>query len=322
MEGQWTGLEGGSAEQDCQASIEGLAEASLAPSTRRKYRAAWTEWCTFHSQGLGGKEGGDKRMLAFVWAGYQAGKSKASMVAALAGISFFARMKGERDLTKSFLISKALRGWARERPVHSDQRRPISDSLLGNMVAAISTIARDSYEVALFRAAFVMLYFGALRVSELVASSRTFPLSGMLGQHVIISSSSVCCKVRKSKSDQLGRGRWVTLVPRVGCSVCPIVLISQFASLRPSGALPWLVHVDGSPLTRYQFSVVFKRTLTAVGVDCKQFGTHSFRIGAATSAAVAGASEPALKELGRWKSNVYKRYVRPSLLSQIFALLI
>ena len=45
-------------------------------------------------------------------------------------------------------------------------------------------------------------------------------------------------------------------------------------------------------------------------MDKGSYNTHSFRIGAATSAIEAGISDVQVKMLGRWKSDAYQRYVR------------
>ena len=42
----------------------------------------------------------------------------------------------------------------------------------------------------------------------------------------------------------------------------------------------------------------------------KNMSTHSFRIGAATTAAAAGYPKWAIQTLGRWSSDCYKTYIR------------
>jgi len=49
-----------------------------------------------------------------------------------------------------------------------------------------------------------------------------------------------------------------------------------------------------------------------VGLDTKHYNTHSFRIGAATSAESAGLTESQIKSMGRWKSDAYRHYIKPS----------
>ena len=47
-------------------------------------------------------------------------------------------------------------------------------------------------------------------------------------------------------------------------------------------------------------------------MDPSQFNTHSFRIGADTSAKQADVSDSHLRVLGRWNSDAYLKYVRLS----------
>ena len=55
-----------------------------------------------------------------------------------------------------------------------------------------------------------------------------------------------------------------------------------------------------------------QEALTATGLTGTNFNSHSFRIGAATAAGVAGVPEATIKVLGRWKSGAYQQYIRPS----------
>ena len=53
-------------------------------------------------------------------------------------------------------------------------------------------------------------------------------------------------------------------------------------------------------------------TLQRAGVDQSKYCGHSFRIGAATTAATKGVEDCIIKILGRWKSLAYLQYVRLS----------
>ena len=67
---------------------------------------------------------------------------------------------------------------------------------------------------------------------------------------------------------------------------------------------------DATPLSRDQFVQKVKAALNAAS---KCYSGHSFRIGAATTAAAAGISADTIKMLGRWNSDAYQRYVRSPL---------
>ncbi len=69
---------------------------------------------------------------------------------------------------------------------------------------------------------------------------------------------------------------------------------------------------DGTPLTRQVFVGKVKAALMQAGVDSSHYSGHSFRIGAATTAAACGISDATIQLLGRWKSDCYTRYIRPS----------
>jgi hypothetical protein len=52
-----------------------------------------------------------------------------------------------------------------------------------------------------------------------------------------------------------------------------------------------------------------KEALISAGVDCSPYSGHSFRSGAATTAAKQGISDATIKMLGRWKSSAYQLYI-------------
>ena len=51
------------------------------------------------------------------------------------------------------------------------------------------------------------------------------------------------------------------------------------------------------------------RALKSVGVDPAGISGHSFRVGAATEAALQGSSDASIMKLGRWKSGAFRRYI-------------
>ena len=50
--------------------------------------------------------------------------------------------------------------------------------------------------------------------------------------------------------------------------------------------------------------------MAAIGENSTHFGTHSLRIGGATSLFAAGADPTVIRTMGRWSSDIYRLYVR------------
>ena len=50
--------------------------------------------------------------------------------------------------------------------------------------------------------------------------------------------------------------------------------------------------------------------LSRTGLDSTGYSGHSFRIGAATTAAHVGVGDATIKALGRWKSGAYQGYIQ------------
>ena len=73
---------------------------------------------------------------------------------------------------------------------------------------------------------------------------------------------------------------------------------------------PLFTFEDGRVLTRLRFVAVVKEGLQKAGFDSSKYNGHSFRIGAATTAATKGIEDSIIKTLGRWESVAYLQYVK------------
>ena len=67
---------------------------------------------------------------------------------------------------------------------------------------------------------------------------------------------------------------------------------------------------DRRPVSKISLVSFISHLLRQVGIDPFHYSGHSFRIGGATSASLAGLTDYEIKLLGRWDSDFYQRYTR------------
>ena len=67
---------------------------------------------------------------------------------------------------------------------------------------------------------------------------------------------------------------------------------------------------DGSPLAKPWVISKMREAVAEVGHNQLMYAGHSFRIGAATTAAAAGIEDYTIQALGRWSSTAFLSYIR------------
>ena len=95
-----------------------------------------------------------------------------------------------------------------------------------------------------------------------------------------------------------------------GNELCPVAALLAYLALRGSRYRPVFVNQTGLPLIKGSFVENLRAALKGVGINGRDYAGHSFRIGAATTAAEKGVEDSLIKTLGRWESNAYQTYIR------------
>ena len=196
----------------------------------------------------------------------------------------------------------------------SRTRLPITPSLLRKLkeVWSASGAERDT---KLMWAACCLCFFGFMRAGELtVPNEEEFDEA----VHLCVSDlalddrrnpSMVRVTVKQSKTDSFRKG--VDLfIGRTGTDLCPVAALLDFISARGPRPGPLFVFKDGSTLTRKRFVDWVREALAKTGIDQTKYCGHSFRLGAATTAAAKGVEDCIIKTLGRWESLAYLQYVK------------
>lgn len=257
-------------------------------------------------------------MVSYVAYLSAAGLSHATARSYLSAISYKCKIMGYPDPTQNFLTVKLLLGMKHLKQ-RTDTRLPITLQLLERLVGVLPVVCESEYESKLFAAAYTLAFFGFLRVGEFTLSpgSDRESIISMNDAAIVQANSNGCIQltIRRSKTDQLGSGV-VLSIPKVGGIVCPVHNLIEFLAIRPKFQGPLYCHFGGKCLTRYQFTSVLKKALCCIGLPSGRYNSHSFRIGAATAAAIAGHREEVIQQAGRWRSGAFKSYIRiPPLIS-------
>ena len=288
----------------------------MATSTRKTYGAGIRKFVKFCDQHHACPLPAQKETVAYFAVAMTRELTPSTIRVYLSAVTVMHRIAGFSDPTRhNYLLKLVLKGAKR---IHSLQptrkREPITVQILAKLLSQIrhtrSLQRKDRHMLA---AAFTLAFFGLLRVSEFtVPSLREFdPRIHATNGSIHFSRNHYTFHLSRSKTDQYGHG-YDVYIPQIGGKLCPHAAMINYLTEQGQTmqAAPLFVFTSGKPLTRNSCLKHLHHALGRIGYDPKNFNTHSFRIGAATSASHAGISTSVIKVLGRWRSDAYRRYTR------------
>ena len=194
-------------------------------------------------------------------------------------------------------------------------RLPITIQMLHTMRTLLAKKAPSFYNTTLW-AMCCLAFFGFLRVSEF-----TIPTDSPYdpSRHLSLNDMAVDNRknprllqlhLKESKADPFKQGVKV-YVGATDSPVCPIKAMLSYLSKRSKKQGPLFITKEGTGWTGAMFRAGLKSLMADLQLDKHCYNTHSLRIGAATSASLAKLPEAHIQILGRWRSNAFKRYIRP-----------
>lgn len=283
-----------------------LFHAALAPSTGRAYRKTLSELAlflglpSFHLI-ISPLETSDIiRYIAFLFNG---GLSYPSILSRLSAVSFWIRLKDWPLVTRSHLVLQALKGvraLSLKTPV---LKFPITPSILQRLCDALASSSLSHFDQTCFRAMFLLAFHAFLRVGEICGSRHALHLSD-----ITITSVSISISFRSFK---FSHGRYpCVFIPASASPLSPVEAMRLYLSLRGLRPGPLFLDSKGHPLSTLQFRSGLSHLVRLAGLSSLSITPHSFRVGAATSAAALGISEDVIQRMGRWSSRAFMRYIR------------
>ena len=288
---------------------------SLSKSAQGQYSKSWSTFTSFCRQVLSIRHlpATSQTISLYVTHLHQKGLKHTSIRTHLSAIAFQHKIHDLPDPTKSFSTQKLLQSYSRiDAP--PAVRLPITQPILHTILSAIYNSDYDSYNRRLYTALFSLMYYAALRVSEVTQNANS--QHNLSRNHITIirHHSKQCLRITFTSYKHSSVPPHPLLV-HPSTSFCPVKLYSKYVNSRPTASCraPAFCLRDGRPLTRNHVVSALNTILQLTGNNPLQFNTHSFRIGRATDLATEGKSHTQIALQGRWKSNAFLRYIKPNL---------
>ena len=230
----------------------------------------------------------------------------------ISALSFLFRLQSQADPTSALLVVKALQG-VQNLARNKSSLLPISKSLLHHLITVIPKCVSVQYDRVMFTSIFLLTYYACLRIGEVVVSanpSNTLQLHQLTRTSIASQPAYFISFLHFKHSNH--RTPTITLLSIDDNTFCPVHSLNEYLRLRGQAPGPLFLDNCGHPVTRTRVSTVLKTCLTFFNLPQACYNTHSFRVGRTTQLAADNASDATIRHTGRWASNAYLKYIRPT----------
>ena len=94
-----------------------------------------------------------------------------------------------------------------------------------------------------------------------------------------------------------------------GTPLCPLAAMLDHIAIRQNQSGPFFPNSNHKPVVKGWFIGQIRLTLESLGLPQDWYAGHSFRIGAAMTAAFVGIEDSTIQTLGRWQSSAFLQYI-------------
>ena len=217
------------------------------------------------------------------------------------------------SMPKLSLVERGIRRLKSSEPGRT--RLPITPGILRQLRALWSCRASEVDYIMIW-AACCTAFFGFFRMGEITAPS---PYSFNQDSQLTIadvavddSSNPMVLRIRLKRTKTQQFKAVDIYLGRTNDDLCPVAALLAYIAVRGMSAGPLFFFQDGRYLTKESFISWVRSALDTLGINSAEYAGHSFRIGAATTAAEQGIEDSVIKMLGRWESSAYQVYIQTS----------
>ena len=230
-------------------------------------------------------------------------------------------------MTTDQVLMNALTRACRLRNDIAMTRLPIKYNLLRSILTTLSDVfEKQPYLHILYKAMFLTMYYGLLRVGEVTYSEHVVKAADV---QIGVNKQKLMFILRSSKTHTKGdkpqiikisadEGNDVISSRRIksneNIANCPFQAVRAYLAMRrrmhSSKNEPFFIFRDRTPVHAHHFRTVLRDCITKFGLEASLYGTHSLRAGRAVDMLEMGVDIETIKHLGRWKSNAVYAYLR------------
>ena len=294
--------------------MRALQHASLAPSSHRVYRVGCRQYNNFcHRHNLLPYPLTQKVLMLYVTdlADSLSFKSIKLYLSAIKHRNIALGFKN--SIHKMAQLHMLLRGIKRTLGNKGVKKKhqPITLPLLRQLHHYFRHSSFPSRDKVMLWSACTLAFFGFLLSSEYVApSTKTYDKAVTLSRKdIVMRKNTIQVTIKASKTDPFQVGMTI-FIAATGYPVCPLQALEKYLYYCKCHKGPLFQFSNGNYLARQALASIVKKGLASYGISPSAYSTHSFCIGAASTAAAAGIPDSLIKSLGCWRSDCYQRYLR------------
>ncbi len=287
--------------RDClQATIKKI-DGAYAPSTIRAYKSNFESFIKFCDANNTTALPASSEIVASFIKKLSSHLKSSSIKIAIASIASLHNLNSLKDPTQHPDVKIEMRRMYRALGRHAKQAYGIKKDLLDKMVAATDDTLRGIRD----RAVLLVAYDSLCRRSEIVSLEFEDVLTST-------KDGSIKLKLRKSKTDPAGTGRWLYLSANSQIALKDWINNSSIKSEKLFRAIK-VTGEMGSSLNASQIGRIYKKLALTANINpniIKNISGHSMRVGAAQDLMSSGISMPIIMNRGRWsKIDTLMRYL-------------
>jgi site-specific recombinase XerD len=282
--------------------LEVYLSASISESTRRAYASDCKEylrWCELNSYTPASLT---SAQLSLYIAALAESHAVATITRRLAAINELYKQYNLRSPAEGHEVRTVLRGIRRVKGVKQTGKQALLLESLERMLNLSPHTPQGLREKTILLLGFA----GGFRRSELV---------DLQVEDVQFVREGALVTVRRSKTDQEGKGMIKAIPYGRNVELCPVTHLQQLIGFRGKGHIFTKAIKGGKltdhPLTAQSIALIVKRYAKLAGLEAESLSAHSLRAGFATQAAMNGASDrEIMNQTGHRSRAMVDRYIR------------